>query len=77
MFHGTTAATTPTGCFDDPNVLAVQPRTLLLPFVASGAKPQNADIIISGSRTCAILAKLIGAPISAEISSAMSARRSL
>ena len=37
MFHGTTAATTPTGCLTDPDVLAVQPRTFLLPLV--GPRP--------------------------------------
>ena len=48
-------------------------RSLEGPIVRTTYK----QIIVSGNATCALLAKLMGAPISAEISAAMSARRSL
>ena len=75
MFHGTMAATTPTG---SRRIAMSEPYS---PGLASrhgyaSARSQNAFIIVHGSATCARWAKLIGAPISEVISSAISARRS-
>ena len=75
MFHGTMAAATPTGSrrmwMSEPYMPGRVSR-----HGYRSARSQNAFIIVHGSATCARWAKLIGAPISDVISSAISERRS-
>lgn len=74
MFHGTIAATTPTGSLRTYTSLPKKPGLVSCQGWRS-ARSQNARIMKAGRPTWARRAKLIGAPISAVMVSAISARR--
>ena len=74
MFHGTIAATTPTGSLRISTSLPKKPARVSCHWWRS-ARSQNARIIIAGRPTWARWAKVIGAPISALMISAISERR--
>ena len=75
MFHGTIAAIDADGFFADLHVGAEEAGAASPARDAARARSQNARIIIAGRPTWARWAKLIGAPISAVMVSAISARR--